>query len=68
MKIEFLEKTFLPFEDLRMGDVFCYKGNVYMKTDAPADFSAVNLYDGRTEFFKSNSMVKKFDNAKVCLS
>lgn len=70
MEIEFLEKSFLPFADLKIGDIFCRKGYAYMKTNAPnvpCANVAVNLHDGRTEFFDSDDMVKKFDNAKLCL-
>jgi len=70
MKIEFLEKSFLPFENLGIGDVFCHKGCVYMKTNASDVLSAnvaIDLHDGLTKFFEPNDMVKKFDDVKVCL-
>ena len=70
MEIEFLEKSFLPFADLKIGDVFCRKGCAYMKTNSPNVLStnvAVNLQSGYTEFFEPDDMVKKFNNAKVYL-
>ena len=71
MEIEFLGKKFLPFSTLKIGDVFCHQGRAYMKTNAPnvpCANVAVNLHDGRTEFFESDDIIKKFDNVKLCLS
>ena len=71
MKIEILEKGYLPIAVLKIGEVFCLNGNVYMKTNAPnvPDANiAVNLQNGYAEFFEPSDMVKKFNDEKLCLS
>ena len=61
MEIEFLEKSFLPFADLKIGDVFCRKGCAYMKTNSPNVLSKVVIQNSLSlMIWSKSSMMRKY--------